>query len=312
MAVPKTIVLPLDGSETSGRAVPFAEGVARATGAALALVRGVRGGRIGDLGSDPFRDADEAEAQEQLSAVSDRLRTAGLQVSETVSDADPADAIVQAAERSRADIIAMATHGRTGLRRTMYGSVAEQVLRGTTIPVLLVSPSALYRMNPPCTIVVALDGSELAEAALSPAFALARALRGRVILVRAAEAPTYWLMGADAEGRVPEPGSEADHARRYLEDVAERIKPAVEVTGYVTDGSADEVVIAAAREHHAGLVAMATHARTGIARMMVGSVTERVLREASIPLLLVHPGRNIEAGARGATTTTSSAERRSE
>src|SRR5437867_415228 len=177
-AMPRTILLPLDGSSTSAVAVPFAEGIARAAGARLILVRSVRRGRLGELGTDPFNEATAAEAEAELNVVRDRLKAAGLEVEASISDDDAGAAIVQAAKRTAADIIVMSTHGRSGLRRAMYGSVADQVVRTATIPVLLVPPTAQYRMNSPCRIIVGLDGSELAEAAISPAIDLAAPLRG--------------------------------------------------------------------------------------------------------------------------------------
>lgn len=297
--MPRTILLPLDGSATSALAIPFAEGIARAAGARLVLIRSVRQATIGELGSDPFKEPIAAEAEAELSVVAERLRAGGLEVETRVSDADAGEAIVQGAARAEADLIVMSTHGRSGLRRAMYGSVADQVLRTTTAPVLLVPPTAQYRMNPPCKIVVALDGSQLAEAAIAPAFDLAEALHGHITLVRATEPPTYWLKEGKAADRVADAGSEADLARQYLETVADQWKSkTVDVSGYVTDGAADEVIAAAARNSRTGAVAMATHGRTGVARMVIGSVTERVLHGVSVPLLLVHPVHEAQPGHR--------------
>ena len=298
--MPRIIVLPLDGSNISARAIPFAEGIARAAGSRLALVRSTRAGRLGDLGADPFGETTAAEAEADLNAVADHLKAGGVRVETSVSDMDPAAAIVRAADERQADIIVMSTHGRSGLRRAVFGSVADQVLRTTITPVLLVPPDAHYRINPPCTIVVALDGSKQAEAAIPPALDLAEALRGQVRLIRATDPPTYWLTDGQAADREPDAGSGADLARQYLETVAERwTSKNVDISGYVTDGAADEVIVEAARDSRAGAVAMATHGRTGLARLVIGSVTERVLHEASVPLLLVHPGRDRQSGDRG-------------
>jgi nucleotide-binding universal stress UspA family protein len=301
----KTILLPLDGSATAALAIPFAEGIARAAGARVVLIRSVRQAKIGELGTDPFEEPIAAEAEAELNVVAERLRAGGLEVEARVSDSDAGEAIVQGAAEVEADLIVMSTHGRSGLRRVMYGSVADQVLRMTAVPVLLVPPTAQYRMNPPCRIVVALDGSQLAEAAIAPAFELAEGLRGSITLVRATESPTYWRTEGEAADRVADSGSEADLARQYLETVADQWKSkSVDVSGYVTDGAADEAIAEAARVGRAGAVAMATHGRTGLARMVTGSVTERVLHEVSVPLLLVHPdreeqraGRTVSAGA---------------
>src|SRR5881275_781286 len=144
--MPRIIILPLDGSDLSACAIPFAAGIARASGSTLALVRSTRAGRLGALGANPFGETMAAEAESDLNAVADQLKGDGVQVETSVSDTDPAAAIVHAAEERQADIIVMSTHGRGGLRRAMFGSVADQVLRTTATPVLLVPPDARYRI----------------------------------------------------------------------------------------------------------------------------------------------------------------------
>ncbi len=286
----KTILVPLDGSVASELAVPFAEGISRATHAKLVLIRAVRQTVSFALGADPFREALAAYAERELKEVAGRLAEGGLEVEAQVWDGDAGPAIVEAAEKLRADIIVMSTHGRTGLGRALYGSVADQVLRTASVPVLLVPPTAQYRMNPPCKIVVPLDGSDLAESALGPAIELAELLRGQVVLVRATEPPTYWVVDEDSAETTPDHGSEAEGARRYLEDIAGRYSRVnVEVSGWATDGAAEEVIIEATRDFHAGVIAMATHGRTGLKRVVMGSVAQQVLQNTSVPLLLVHP-----------------------
>jgi nucleotide-binding universal stress UspA family protein len=280
-----TVLVPVDGSAMSELAVPFAESIARAGAAKVILMRAVPPGLDA---TDEYPGIQAAHAEDELEEIARRVAD-GLQIEWHVIHGDPAQWIVQAADEFDAHIIVMSTHGRGGLRRAIYGSVADQVVRTTSTPVLLVPPGAKYRMNPPCKILVALDGSALAEAALEPAIDLAQRLRGRVVLVRATEPPTYWSL--DPSGaRTPNPGSEAEAARTYLDAVAARYaRQGVELSGYVTDEAPEDAILGAARDYDVGAIAMATHGRSGILRLALGSVAQQVLQRATLPVLLVHP-----------------------
>ena len=121
------IMAPLDGSELAQSALPHAVELCRALGATLLLLY-VRDPRSGSV---------EA-ARRYLEFVRDQQAAAGVAIEILVRDGPVAEAIIAAAEHERIDMIAMATHGRSGLQRVVYGSVAEQVLRSSTKPVLLV------------------------------------------------------------------------------------------------------------------------------------------------------------------------------
>jgi nucleotide-binding universal stress UspA family protein len=282
-----TILVPVDGSAMSELAVPFAEAIARAgaTKAKVILMRAC----APLLGTaDEYPGSQAAQAEKELEEIAHRMAD-GLQTEWHVISGDPAQSIVHAAEDFKAQLIVMSTHGRGGLSRAMYGSIADQVVRRTSTPVLLVPPGAKNRMHPPCKILVALDGSDLAEAALDPAIDLAQALRGRVVLVRATESPTYWTLEASGE-RTADPGSEAEAARKYLDDVAVRYaRPGVELSGHVTDEAPEEAILGAARDHDVGTIAIATHGRSGLLRMALGSVAQQVLHRTTLPVLLVQP-----------------------
>jgi nucleotide-binding universal stress UspA family protein len=285
----KTLLVPLDGSVTSELALPFAEGVARAAHAKLILLRAVPHQGPGVFRTDPLSESLATNAENELRDAANRLAAGGLEVEQRIRPGDAGPVIMRAAEELHADLIVMSTHGRGGLGRAMYGSVADEVLRTTSVPVLFVPPRAQYR-NPPRNIVVPLDGSPLAEAALEPAIDLAQAFRGKLVLVRVAAPPTYWVLRGESTERTPDPNSEAERAREYLDAVAERYATKeTALSGFVTDGAAAEVVLEAAREHRAGAIAMATHGRTGLARVVMGSVAQQVLHSSDVPVLLVHP-----------------------
>ncbi len=303
----KTILVPVDGSPLSERALPFAQGIARRTGARLLVMRAVLMAKPSVPEAEHFNEAAVGEAEAELAEITARATEAGAAVESFVWDDEAGWAIVGACDAERADLIVMCTHGRSGLGRVMYGSVADHVLRTARVPVLLVPPAARYRFAPPFKILVPLDGLPLAEEALAPALDFAETLQGEVILVRAIEPPTHWVVGYPYPYAIDDPPAELEAARRYLDAAGDRHRrQGVQISGFVVKGPAAEVITEAARDHRAGAIAMATHGRGGLARMLLGSVTQQVLRATPVPLLLVRPGaarqhvhiaRQVEAGS---------------
>ncbi len=151
----KTILVPLDGSELAESIFPHIEAFARQTSAwpaDVVLVRVCEPARMvmAGYGADAIGQAaiiaDQAaavvkeDAEKYLAAVEKRLKEAGLKVRTDLLEGDPADEILNYAANNPVDLIAMATHGRSGLSRWAYGSVASKVLRGIATPLLLVTP----------------------------------------------------------------------------------------------------------------------------------------------------------------------------
>ena len=287
----KSILVPVDGSPLSERALPFAQGLARQTGARLLVMRAVLLAKPSVPEAEHFNEAAVGEAEAELAEITARATEAGAAVESFVWDDEAGWAIVGACDAERADLIVMSTHGRTGLGRVMYGSVADHVLRTARIPVLLVPPAARYRFDPPFKLLIPLDGSPLAEEAMAPALDFAEALHGEVILVRALEPPTHWVVGYPYPYGIDDPPAELEAARGYLDTVGDRHRRAgVDISGFAMAGPAPEVITEAARDHRVGAIAMATHGRGGVARLLLGSVAQQVLRATPVPLLLVRPG----------------------
>src|SRR5688500_7496058 len=133
----RSVLLPLDGSALALRAVPYAASVAKLGDCPLILVRAVASS------SGPFvptPDVPKRQALGELDELANRLRRDGLAVEARVVDEDPATAIVSAACPSSVGIIVMSSHGRGGLSRSLYGSVADSVIRRARVPVLIVPP----------------------------------------------------------------------------------------------------------------------------------------------------------------------------
>jgi nucleotide-binding universal stress UspA family protein len=302
----RTILVPLDGSTLAERALPYAEALARPGGGRLALVRAVPYLARPD-GDRPYRtlaaarDAAADEARRYLEGVAARHEERGTAAQVAVPYEEEADAILAEAQRAGADLIAMATHGRSGLGRWLYGSVAQEVLARTRLPTLLIRAwlpegGATLLANAP-RILVPLDGSAANEAVLPVAEGLAADLGGSLVLVRAVARPDLALAPDAFAGPLlrEELAEERAAAEAYLREVAARTADAgrpVETVVRVGRPGLDmaaAVIEAVGRECGAALVVMTSHRRAGFERLLLGSVADATLRHGTLPVILVRP-----------------------
>jgi len=221
----------------------------------------------------------------------------------------PAEEILRYADVNNIDLILMATHGRSGVRRWALGSVADKVLRASNIPVWLartrIPEEIVYDKWPKRTILVPLDGSELAESVLPHVEALAKQRSAElvnVVLLRVCEHP---IISSDyPEAIMPlswEEHIEQEMARakqigeQYLAGVEKRLKDAgLKVSsevllGKTLAGNPAYEIVDYANRNPFNLIVMATHGRSGISRWAYGSVAEKVLLGSSSPIFLVRP-----------------------
>lgn len=295
----RTILVPLDGSAFSERALPMATALARAMGANMVLMRAASASAF--PGADPTEAQCQAveEAQAYLSALATGLSGQGLSVKMATPYGDAAEAILLEIGLRGVDLVVMCTHGRSGLGRWIYGSVAEKVLAHSPAPVLLVHPTGeIVTLGPEsarASILVPLDGSTFAETALPHAAALARMLGGTLHLVRAVELPmaAYSYPGV---GLVQESLEEEHHeAESYLEEVAQRLRSdGLSVQTIVREGWPADIIAYRGAELGSRLIVMATHGRTGIVRLLLGSVALAVIRRSPLPVLLIRPAEFAE------------------
>jgi nucleotide-binding universal stress UspA family protein len=205
--------------------------------------------------------------------------------------------IIETAAQNKGTLVAMATHGRTGMSRWLLGSVAEKVLRGSMNPLLLVRAGEGGRGDGSVkfkTIIVPLDTSPLAETVLRGVTDLAKVLQLKVILAHAYAAPLSAYYGAE-DYYSPDYRSVAaqlkDEARKYLDGKVEELKGRglAKVSSVLLEGSAAEEIIAFTRSEPNSLLAICTHGYSGVKRFALGSVTEKVVRHCGDPVLVVPP-----------------------
>lgn len=287
----RPVVVPLDGSPLAEHALPYAIALARSLGTRLILVHARQSAALPEPGAP------------DLDAVARRVRDDGVEADIHVCQMARAEeagrAILQAATELGASLIVMATHGRGGLGRMVYGSVADQVLRETTLPVLFIPPlvDRPWPDDRPLRILVPLDGSQTAEAILPPLQELFGPSRAGGTLLRVAESIDYVRPHGDtcavcrqARARGEEPDIEPVRVQRYVDGIVERLRAAgLTVDGRVEIGAAIPTIDRVAREQDVDLIAMATQGRGGLARLVLGSVATATLQRAAVPVLLVRP-----------------------
>jgi nucleotide-binding universal stress UspA family protein len=233
--------------------------------------------------------------------VARRLAEQHFVVDSRVVVGPPAEAIIQTG--AAFDLIAMATHGRSGIGRWVFGPVADKVLHGATVPVLLVRAGrAAVAAGWPRRILVPLDGSGLAEQALPLAALLARRAGAELILTCSigwAQATADRALAIDVAGfSVMLPERAADQAHAYLTDIGQQLAAqGLTARSDIRSAPAAEAILASAAEQAADLIVMSTHGRSGLGRWTYGSVADRVLRGATLPIVLVRAGVHVPVEA---------------
>jgi nucleotide-binding universal stress UspA family protein len=293
------ILIPLDGSKTAENVLPYARRLAAVSHVAVELLSAIEMADIaGDIASNEasYAAALIGEAVQNSTEYLEKLAQTFPHgnVRCNVEQGRPEEIIITAAAADSGTLIAMATHGRSGVTRWLLGSVTEKVLRGTVNPLLVVRAPEDSKTDGEaalCSIMVPLDGSDAAETILSPVAALAKALHLQIILIRAYGLPLPTYGGDDYY--VPDylelKDQIKDEAEGYLNSRASslRAQGVADVSTVVIEGSAADAIISLARKTPDNLVAMSAYGRSGLQRWLLGSVTERVVRHCEDPVLIV-------------------------
>ena len=317
------ILVPLDGSEGAERAIPVAARIARATGGSIVFIRVVvapadRGtyaaGAHGTIAAKPEAEVSDKELAEAASYLVATMAAytgdlAGIRTETDVASGATSSTIFSAARDAHVDLLVMCSHGETGFKRWVLGSVAHEAVRHSPVPVLVLHEQGKMLPVPdvahPLRVLVPLDGSALAETALKPAAQLLAALaapaQSEVHLLRVVDLPpAYGHMKSQAH--IPDSLQEEERreAETYVQAVADRLRETsfaetlkLNVTSSVAVSTdvAGTITRLADAERSAGydLIVMATHGHGGLRHLVLGSVTERVLDATLLPLLIVRP-----------------------
>lgn len=293
----RRILVPIDGSPFSERALTLAVPLAQQHDASLVLMLALPlPPRVEDAPASPVRDlSGERDVREQLrnqlERVARRVATRdGVTTATQFREGPVLDEIDAAIADVSAAMVVMATHGRGGVSRLWLGSVTDALLRRCPVPVLVTRTARKWTLTTATEpffprVLVALDGSALAEAALEHAIDLLGESTGEFVLVRVEDAPiaavsSTWI--SEATLRVHE---------GYLEPLAERFRTPQRTirTRAVVDHDPARAILDLATEEHAFAIALATHGRTGVRRAVIGSVADKVIRGSSVPVLVCPP-----------------------
>jgi nucleotide-binding universal stress UspA family protein len=297
------ILVPLDGSSLAELALPHAVCIAQATSEGINLLRAVPLHPVDSLVDWPVATSGtrleswehEIEgARDYLTGLAGPLEAGGITVQADVAEDDGASAIVSYSEQHpEVSLVAMTTHGRTGVNQWGFGSVAEKVLHASLVPLLLVRPRDDHRLQALITpeyktILIPLDGSLIAEQALEKARVLASATGAELVLVCAVyEFPEVRVMRESGD-EITQWQGEAAKIMAYLDRTAEALRAeGLTVRTRIEYGAPADAILHASEMTCADLIVMSNHGRGGLHRPWLGSVALKVVRGALWPVLLV-------------------------
>ncbi len=297
----RSILVPLDGSTLSEQALPLALAIARGAGAKVHLAL-VHVAPPAPMGSEPAPQYATLELglreweTAYLSSLATTLRSkVTVPVSSALLDGPIAPTLTDFARGNRVDLIVMTTHGRGPAQRAWLGSVADALVRSARVPVLLVraAEGEAPRQTEPAIgrILVALDGSPRSESVLPHAAGLARLLGSELTLVRVVMPAVVPLGPAPVYTSVPDPEVTEmlrQEAEEYLAKVSQRLREeGCQVTSTtIVAAPVAATILELAQPGQVGLVALATHGRGGVRRLVLGSVADKVVRGAQCPVLV--------------------------
>ncbi len=291
----KTILVPLDGSGLSESILPFAAGIAERADAAMLLVTAIQPVGVWDSTATAINwESEEKAASDYITAVQERVAAQGRKVRALALRGDAAQVILEAAEKEKAGLIAMTTHGRSGVMRWLLGSVADRVVQHSKIPVMLIRADDDRPIPSPVVerILVPLDGSDVAAGILPFVKEYAKLFGASLVLYHALSPvgayPGFETANAQIVGELLEDMQKS--AAAMLAAAAKKLEgegfPCETVVSLspVADG-----ILAAAEQSGSGLIAIGTHGRSGLNRAVLGSVANAVLRRSTLPCLLIRP-----------------------
>lgn len=273
------VLVPLDGSMLAELALEPALHLAQQNAGTIYLMRvpvySDSGAQTGPNDQDAWAAGDPIPEHEDAAAylrdMRNKVSRSGVTVRTAVVEGDRANAIVDTAVINGIDLIVMGTHARTGVSRWLYGGIAGKVIRQTKSPVLLLRQPSDFKH-----ILITLDGSELAEGIIEPALALATAFGSRITLIQVETQPADQALVAGEES--------------YLDGILARCKDSgLQIESAGVTGPVANTILSYAAENDVDLIAMSTQGRSGLQKLIFGSVTEKVMSDCRCAMLIVRP-----------------------
>jgi nucleotide-binding universal stress UspA family protein len=308
-----SLLLPVDGSKFAEHALPIALSIARRAGARIQLVHVhaplTENPKAYGFSIPPLDAHLKEEHQTYLESLRERIRKVStVPVTSSFLEGEIAETLRVTASSTDTDLVVMTTHGRGLLQRFWVGSVADALVRQLSVPLLLVRPREevvdFTREPAVKRIILPLDGSALSEQILPPALGLGSLMDAEITLLRVIK-PVYVPPASDVLAGGPyrqqlerlmqelKKGEEElrQKATEYLERMAEKVRAAsLRVKALVvTSEHAAQAILEQASNTGSDVIAMETHGRRGLSRIVLGSVADKVLRGAVVPMLVHRP-----------------------
>jgi nucleotide-binding universal stress UspA family protein len=256
---------------------------------------------VGERMAEQLGRAEEQHVLRYLSELKDKQTARGRHIETELRRGDPVDEVLNILNERGAQYLVLATHGRSGVNRWRYGSVASRLIREAPVPTLVIGQKTLESDQEDVhvrRILVPLDGSSLSEAALPAASELAAKLGASLVLARGVQwaSQVYPSFDPITLNRALD-----ESAAAYLDQVREQNAGVVEMK--VLRGYPADALIQLVSDAQIDLVVMTSHSRAGLTRAVLGSVADRMLQCAA-PVLLVRPEKHAGRAAPGESTGT--------
>jgi len=284
------ILVPLDGTELSEKALPYAKSIAKVKNSSVVLFA---------VSLTVFAERRDHLFASYLELTANKLNEEGIKAVTATGYGDVAEEVLKYTNNNNIELIVIATHGYTGAKRWMFGSITQKVLYGTTIPVLLIkskTPEASMEFN---RIMVPVDGSAFSESTFPYVEELAENTDKEILLLHICEPPVVPSYGSRPinpkwKKYRDDMWTETEkQATNYLKKITTAMtKKGLNVKSRIAKAQTGEVakiIMKISKEENIDLITIATQGRTGVNNLVYGSVTHKIVRESLQPLLLIRP-----------------------
>lgn len=290
----KKILIPLDGSELAEKALPYAKSIAKLKNSNVILFA---------VSLTIFVDRRDRLFTSYLEVTAKELNEVGIKATTATSYGDVAEEIVKYANNKKMDLIIMATHGYSGTKQWMFGSITQKVLYGTEIPVLLIkskSPEVSVEFN---RILLPVDGSSFSESTFPYVEELTKKTNKEILLLHICEPPIVPSYGSRPinptwkKYRDDMWAEMEQQSTSYLKKTTTALKKkGIKVKSRVVKAQTNEVaqtIMQISKEENIDLIVIATQGRAGVNRWVHGSVANRIVEDFPQPILLIRPATSI-------------------